>query len=132
MKKVIPILLALFIMLASTCFAAYEPDPNRWIWLGSNDEVGIFLDKETIEYSAANNTVEFWICWVYPQKNQFINENQRIDKLAKTYTSLSFAIYDTETKKQLSSHTYAIWEQKAEKVIPNTIGEGLYRYFFPN
>ena len=132
MKRVIPILLVLLILLTSTCFAAYEPDPERWLWLGSDSEVGIFLDKETITYSDDKATVDFWICWVYPAKNQFINENSKIDKHSKTYTHLSYAIYDCKTKKLISSHTYALWEQKAEKIIPGTLGENFYRYFFPN
>lgn len=131
MKRVLPILLILLVLLSATCFAAYEPDPARWIWLGSDDKVGIFLDKETITYSDDKNTVEFWVCWVYPEKNQFINENTKMDKSTKTYTNLSYTIYDCETKEPISSHTYALWEQKTEKIVPGTLGEAFYRYFFP-
>lgn len=132
MKKVVPILLALLILLSSTCFAAYEPDPNRWIWLGSNDEVGIFLDKETIEYSTDKNTVECWICYVVPQKNIHAIVNEKIDRTTKTITMLHITEYESSSKKTLYTHTYSFLEQKPEKVIPESNGETIFKAVFPN
>ena len=132
MKKVVPILLILFILLTSTCFAAYEPDPKRWIWLGSDDEVGMFLDKETIEYSTDNNIVDCWICFVIPQENKHAITNQKIDKIAKSITMTHVTLYESSNKEVLESHTYKSWEQEPERIIPDSKGEALYRYFFPN
>lgn len=131
MKKVIPILLTLLIFLTSTCFAAYEPDPARWVWLGSDDEVGMFLDKETIEYSADGNTVDFWICYVVPQKNEHAILNQKLNKNTRILTITHITIYDSTSKKSILSYTYKPWEQESQKIIPDTNGEILYRYFFP-
>ena len=132
MEKVIPILLALLITLSSTCFAAYEPDPARWTWLGSTDEVGCFVDRETVQYSDNGDTVSFWVCYVVPHENSYNIMNIKTSKPDRTITVLHISEYNDKTNKLISSYTYASWEQKPESVIPGTWGETLYRYFFPN
>ena len=131
MKKVMPLLLVLLILLTSTCFAAYEPDPNRWIWISSDDEIGAFLDKETIEYSADGIVVDFWLCYVYPKDKQYAIVNHIINKSEKTLTLTHISIYNADTRKLIESYTPNSWEQEAERIIPDTNGEILYRYFFP-
>lgn len=132
MKKVLPIALILLILLSATCFAAYEPDSTRWQWLYSTDEVGTFLDKDTIRYSDNHNEVEFWICHVYPQKDAYYLRNCSINKNAMTLEIFSYAKYNSTTEKLLDSYTYKSYEIPSTKIIPGTIGELLYRTLFPN
>ncbi|MBQ8682146.1 MAG: hypothetical protein IJ510_00250 [Selenomonadales bacterium] len=132
MKRVLPILLILLVLLSSACFAAYEPDPSRWIWLGSDDEVGWFIDKETVQYFDNGNTVSYWVCQVHPQENIHYIVNEKISKSDRTVTVLHLSEYDDTTNKVAFSHTYALWEQKPESIIPGTWGEALYRFFFSN
>ena len=91
----------------------------------------MFLDKETIEYSADGNTVDFWICYVVPQKNEHAILNQKLNKNTRILTITHITIYDSTSKKSILSYTYEPWEQESQKIIPDTNGEILYRYFFP-
>ncbi|MBR0324544.1 MAG: hypothetical protein IIX11_00240, partial [Selenomonadales bacterium] len=104
MKKVVPILLILFILLTSTCFAAYQPDPARWTWLGSTDEVGCFIDKETVQYSDNGDTVSFWVCYVIPNENIYQIMNMKSSKSDRTITVLHISEYNDKTNKLISSY----------------------------
>lgn len=130
MKKVVPILLILFILLTSTCFAAYQPDPNRWTWINSTDTCGTFWDKTTAHYTNGGNTVEFWVCHVYPQKNTHVITNCRITKNPRTYTELQYTMYDNSTREIINSKTYSSYEQKAEYIHPCSWKEELYKAAF--
>ncbi|MBO5245378.1 MAG: hypothetical protein J6B02_04690 [Selenomonadales bacterium] len=132
MKRVIPLMLALLILLTSTCFAAYQPDPARWIWLGSDDKVGFFIDKETVQYSNDGNTVSFWLCQVHTQEKLHFIINNKISKSDRTIITLHISEYDDKTNKVKFSHTYEWWQQKPQSIIPGTWMEEFYRYFFPN
>lgn len=132
MKRVIPLMLALLILLTSTCLAAYQPDPARWTWLGSTDEIGCFIDKETVQFSDDGNMVDFWICYVVPQKNEHAVVNHTINKIEKIFSTAHITIYDSKNQKPTFSYTYESWEQDSQKIVPGTNGEAFYRYFFPN
>lgn len=130
MKKVIPILLAFFIMLTSTCFAAYTPDPNRWTWIYSNDIAGTFWDKTTAQYTNSGNTAEFWVCEVYPQENGHVISKCKITKQPRTYTELQYTSYNSSTREVIKSKTYSSYEQKAEYIHPDSWEEKLYEAAF--
>lgn len=133
MKKVIPILLVLFILLTSTCFAAYEPDPNRWIWISSDkDKVNYFIDIETVQYSNNGDTVNFWVCAVESKKSFHSFQNAELSYTNRTITLLYFADYKDKKHKPIASRAYKIHEQTPEPIVPNSIAETFYRYFFPN
>lgn len=132
MKKVLPIALILLILLSATCFAAYEPDPARWQWLGSNDEVGVFLDKDTVRYNDDHTTVDFWLCIVCPQENAHYLQNYKIDKTDMNIFLLHATKYNSSTNNVIDSHTYQFWELHPSKITPGSNGEIWYRIFFPN
>ena len=127
MKEVIPLLLALLIMLTSTCFAAYTPDPNRWTWLTSTDAVGVFYDRETLSYSTQKKSVEVWVCYVYPQKKQHTKINYRIYD-DRTYDVYDTIVYNDKTGETIDSDYPRRYEQT---IIPSSLEEDLYTHFFP-
>lgn len=130
MKKVIPILLVLFILLTSTCFAAYEPDPNRWMPLYATDEHKDYLDVKTLQYSADGNHADFWICRVYSNKNEYEVTNYNLDKVAKTLAFTHTTVYETSTGKVLNSFDFPSYKYKPAKITPGTIGEFYHDLLF--
>ena len=65
MKKVFLILITL-LLLSSSCFAAY------WKWLGSNPNIGLFVDTSSIEFELSKDRkitnrdrVYVWVKYVY-------------------------------------------------------------------
>ena len=138
MKKVIPILLALFIMLTSTCFATYEPDSNRWEIITRDSEFKFYLDKETIQYSEDGNIANIWLCETYVQAPFYWEENQeeylllnyRIDKNARTMTLLMFVSADAKTNKIIHRSQTSPSEEKAEIIFPHSTEEIIYKHIF--
>lgn len=130
MKKVIPILLVLFILLTSTCFAAYTPDPERWVHVYSDDEAIEYLDAKTLQYSDDGNTAEFWLCRIYTNENKHTIVNYNLDKVAKTQTITHITVYETSTGKVLNTFDVPSYRYDATKITPGTIGEFYYNLIF--
>lgn len=130
MKKVIPILLALLILLTSTCFAAYEPDPNRWMSLYADDEITEYLDVKTLQYSADGNMADFWICYVQPKENVHRLVNQKLDKSNRTLTLIHTTKYDSVTNNVLDSIDIPLYMQKPIKITPGSVSEFYYDVLF--
>ena len=79
MKRVIFLILALQILLVSVCNAFEPPTDKRWIWLGSTDECGMWLDTDSMQYSISDTydhrnhkQVDSWIL-VYNVNNNIWN-----------------------------------------------------------
>lgn len=132
MKKVLPILLALLILLSSTCFAAYTPDPERWIFIASDTKNSrYFIDTKTIHYSNDGDTVNVWVCAVPSQKNLHSFQNIELSYSNRTFLLLYFVDYNTKKNKPLASRAYNTYEQVPEPIVPNSLAETLFYYFFP-
>ena len=64
MKRIFCLVLLSTMLISSIVFAKCNLDTTRWIWVTSNEELGIFVDSRTIKINYGN--VEFWSCLYYP------------------------------------------------------------------
>lgn len=55
MKKIIVLTAFLCMLLTSVCSAFKEPDPDRWIWCGSDNKLGYWFDIQTIKIGNGND-----------------------------------------------------------------------------
>ncbi|ADB47428.1 hypothetical protein LK430_08905 [Acidaminococcus fermentans DSM 20731] len=44
----IVIVLAVLLSFMTLCFAEFQPDPSRWVWINSNETTGLWFDKRTV------------------------------------------------------------------------------------
>lgn len=128
MKKVLSIVLALFLLLSATCFAAYEPDPGRWTLLPGCESC--YYDKTTAQFSEDGNTVEFWICLVDNEEHTNFLQKYRMTKVPRTSTELEFASYNNLTDEKILSRVYPPQEQFIKNIHSNSPEEDLYCAIF--
>lgn len=127
MKRVIFLILALQILLVSVCNAFEPPTDKRWIWLGSTDECGMWLDTDSMQYSISDTydhrnhkQVDSWIL-VYNVNNN-IHSKQAVtyDLTCKQHKLNNIIIYD-DNNKVLDSTSYPY--ANFNSVAPETFGE---------
>lgn len=128
MKKVLSIVLALFLLLSATCFAAYEPDPARWTLLPGYQSC--YYDKTTAQFSEDGNTVEFWICLVDNEEHTNFLRKYRMTKVPRTSTELELESYNNLTDKKTGSRVYPPQEQFIKNIYANSPEEDLYCAIF--
>lgn len=125
-KKIIALTLLLMLLLSSVCMA-FQPDPNRWAWVSSNDRIGVFYDKQTISYYDYGNTCELWVMLVYPDDGVYSISNLSFAK-DRTMRPISFIKYDSNTGKLLDARTFA--NEAPSPIPPDSFAEILYTMIF--
>lgn len=126
MKKTVALTVLFMFLLSSVCMA-FTPDPNRWVWIGSNDEVGVFYDKHTIQYFDDGNICDVWIMTVEPAKGKYTVAHERYKKSRK-WTVISFSEHSMKTKKQLDSVNAG--DIGYFDIRPESVVESIYLYLF--
>lgn len=108
-RKTLALTLLLLFILSSVCMA-YQPDPARWGWIYSDDEVGIFYDKTTIRHytNYYGDYYDMWTMWVYPAQNQ---HHLRHDMLYK-------------------KRTIKLSKRSEKSIIPDSLAEVVYDHFY--
>lgn len=125
-KKVIALTVLFMFLLSSVCMA-YQPDPDRWAWIFSDDEVGVFYDKQTIRYSDYGNTCDVWLMMVEPAKKMHSIYHFYYKK-NRTYALMDFIDYDSRTGKILDSDKYSYPDYSV--IPPGTRAEVAYKHLF--
>lgn len=119
MRKII-ILIALIMLLISSVASADKID-DRWFWVSSNSKQTIYVDKETIEYNPATDTVTVWSMINVPSENwRFISKNvinYKTNSLAMKNTHL----YNLSTNEHIREITDI--DHNFKEIIPGTDGE---------
>lgn len=122
MKKALPILLALLVLLTTTCFAKYKIDYDKWKPVPN--ETGLYWDKSTAQYSDGDNTVKFQICLMHPKGKKYVLSTYRITKEPRTVTQLDYEEYKKD--KLINSYTRSPEEEFTYGIYPNSLYENLY------
>lgn len=125
MKKIVALTLVFMLLLSSVCLA-FQPDPDRWGWIYSDDRVGIFYDKQTMDYYDNWYTCKVWLMKVYPNKDSYKIQKIFIKK-NRTMSIMSTAEYDSNGK-IISSESWQYPDY--DEIVPDSIGEAIYEYFF--
>lgn len=131
MKKLMLLLTLAIMSINSICHAFEQPDPNRWVWLNSNDKYGTWLDMHTLNFDKITNSYSHTghdsaNCWLQVYNSQddttmFINEI--IDLKCRKSCAISITIYDKD-KNIINSIDNNILDFKS--IIPNSNGELVY------
>lgn len=126
-KRISKITLSLCLLLsfAIPCFAEFQPDSNRWVWLSSTDTAGIWYDKATVNVrnDYGSTKVDMWILLYFLQP---------VERLRKTYWTI-----DIQNKKLYLAEIYTynmdgkLISSKSlhgpgKSVIPDSNGEIIY------
>lgn len=124
-------LLLLFSLFSDFCFA-YQPDSDRWMWLGSSDTMGVWFDSETVceRQRYGTTLVYIWVLFYhntpaentpseYTEKSRFV-----FDLNDKTMDVDSFVRQDMNGNVLLSGSSST---PDKEPIVPGTYSEALYK-----
>lgn len=130
MKKFLLTFLLLIFIIPSTVFAFEQPDSNRWLWAGSDDKTGVWIDMQTIKYNIDYNRfspckghrlINSWELWYDATDNTSNIVNKEYDLDCRTVIYLESHLYDNNGNiiDSVTGHS-----QKMQ-VIPGSWGESL-------
>lgn len=130
MKRILAIAFALQLLISSACLAFEPPTDKRWLWLGSTDEIGCWVDTESMEYRIDNlyphdkhKQVDVWVLFYSVEKDMSVRERWTVDLTCQRFKENSTVAYDKDNKVIASyNRSYA----EFESVIPETWSEAIY------
>lgn len=103
MKRIIFLLLTLQLLLTSVCNAFEPPTDKRWLWLGSTDEFGCWLDTASTRYviddrykHKNHKQVIVWILFYNAEKNTYSRQLCTYDISCEQYKTTQALIYDAQ------------------------------------
>lgn len=131
MRKIINrTILFLCVLLAVTfpCFAEFQPDPNRWVWCGSTDKVGFWIDQNTFyerPVRDGDTRVYMWALYYINSPTEYIEKIQYAIELKKrAFTVTEFV------KEDMSGNVTAFFSYKDPElrgIVPNSASELFYK-----
>lgn len=125
MRKIFLVLIFLLSLTAS-CFA-FEPNPNVWEWIASDDEFGFFIEKKpgTI-YSSPNGEkyITTWLMTVDNAQNQYFLTKSKLKYRDKSIADVYFAVYESATGKLIGSNNVP---ENYKPIIPGSFGDSVYQ-----
>ena len=137
MRKIIILMLAVFVILPSVAFANLEPpDETRWLYCTSaaNSTFDVFIDKETIDVTTKENKYfnrkdhimcTFWMNYYFTSGTKQILEKWVIDYTTHETAILKFIEYDSNNNVVDSGPFY---NASFEEAAPVTIKEGVLQF----
>lgn len=103
MNRIIFLLLTLQILLTSVCNAFEPPTDKRWLWLGSTDKAGCWLDTASTRYVIDDSykhknhkQVIVWILFYNAEKNSQSRHLVTCDISCEQYKITQALIYDAQ------------------------------------
>lgn len=124
-KKLIVTLLLLFSM-AIPCYADFQPDSDRWIWLGSTDTIGTWFDSKSIYEKPiyGDSRVYIWTMVYNNSPNEYIEKMQyNFDLRSKTVGYSTYVKYDMQGNVLAS---FSLNNNRRDSIVPGTTSELLY------
>lgn len=133
MKKIIALLFIMFLFLSSICNAFEPPNPNRWLWVGSDEKIGIWIDRQTIKASKDTNRysstygcrfVQSWELHYYADENTHYIANVEHNLDRRLRRTLSLTKYDDSGNVIYSDDD----KSRYHSIIPGSWGEAVFVY----
>ena len=124
-KKVIALTVLFMFLLSSVCMA-YQPDPHRWVWIYSDDQVGVFYDSKTVEFFNYDSC-DVWVMFVLPNQKMY-QITHIIFRNNGTGAILATVDYNEETGEIIDTKTFPL---EYAVIIPGSIAEVVYNRLFP-
>lgn len=130
MKRIFAIVFVLQMLLSSVCMAFEPPTDKRWFWLGSTDEMGCWVDMESMEYRISDEyshkkhkQVDVWVLFYSAERDSSSKQGFTYDLTCKKYKLNSIISYDKDGK-VIDSYNWNYAEFKS--VVPETWGEDVF------
>lgn len=131
MRKLVTLLTLAIMSISSICYAFEQPDPNRWLWLGSDDKMGIWLDMQSFKIEKirksighdGHNSANLWIQFYKSNEDQHAMQNFICDFDCNSISSASVVVYNSNNE-VVDSFTPMYTE--FHTVVPGSLGEYLY------
>lgn len=120
MKKILPLILLIFLLITSLC-SAKELD-KRWYWFFSNSEVTEYVDTETLTYDASDDIADCWILQNIPNEQKKRLMHMKIHFKTNKIQIFEIALYPIRGGSEIS-HNNAMGEFIT--IIPSTDYETL-------
>ena len=122
MKKV---LLAVFTLLvfALSNVAHADPDPRKWHWIGSNDEVGFFVSTQRPQKYGYG--VKQWVMHCYGDGTSCLLLSGFLWDNGKYTAFLQSVSYDSEGR---PTDSYICPYVEWDAVVPDSYGESIWDY----
>lgn len=130
MRKIVPLMLTLLFLFSSACFAAYQPDPEKWELVISDDDTQLFWNKSTIQYSDDKNTAVFELCLIDLKTDKHCIWNSKITKQPRIIAELQDALTESDIQTILNSPSSAFYQKDPILIVPNCLNEALYEAAF--
>ena len=133
MKKLIVLLFILILSVSSICNAFEPPNPNRWLWVGSDDKIGIWIDRQTIKASKDTNRysstygcrfIQSWEMHYSTEENTHFIANVEHNLDRRLRRTLSLTEYDDSGKVIFSDDDIS----RYHPIIPGSWGETILTY----
>ena len=126
MKKVMPILLALLILLTSTCFAAYEPDPTQWELILANEDSKLYWNKSTVQYSEDKNAAVFETCLIDLKNDKHAIWRSKITRQPRTIVELQDDLDEESIQTIIDTPFSAYYKNEPILIAPVSLNEHFY------
>lgn len=118
-KRVCLLCLLLLSLLVSIVSA--NPDENRWHWVMSTDRMGVYIDKQSLKYDAATDSVNLWVMYYTPTEEKIELEKTEINyerNVISTYQKYEYK----DGKEEPAENNYVT---TSNEIVPNTFGEAI-------
>lgn len=122
------LILSLTFIFIGTCFAEFQPDPNRWVWIASDDVAGFWFDKATVKYYGSGNGMSAY-AWFLIYRNSptegFAEQYYYIFPGRQKIEILEHASFDMNYN--MLHHTRL---RKVETIVPGTFLDKMTKAVF--
>lgn len=130
MKRILAIVFVLQLLLTSVCVAFEPPTDKRWFWIGSTDEIGCWVDTESMEYRIddsyshkGHKQVDVWVLFYNLTRETSSKERSTYDLTCKKYKLNTIITYDKKGEILDSRDTSYL---NFQSVVPETWSEAIF------
>lgn len=121
MIKRVCLLSLLLLSLLVSIVSANQVDENRWHWVMSTDRMGVYIDKQSIKYDPATDSVNLWVMYYTPTEEKIELEKTEINyerNVISTYQKYEYK----NGKEEPAKNNYVT---TSNEIVPNTFGEAI-------
>ena len=126
-NKIVCLVLSIFLFsVFSPCYADFQPNSNRWLWIGSDDKMGVWFDSESVyEHQEYGRTLVYiWTLFYHNTPREYIEKIQFNLDLEERSLGVSEYIKQDMNGNVLDVATAE--NSTRGSIVPGTYGEALY------
>lgn len=129
-KGISRVIATLFLLLSfsTLCFAEFQPDSNRWVWIDSNSVTGTWYDSWSVSVNRNYNkpTVNIWILQYRNTPEESVSQTLfTVDIKGKKLYLLEAHDYNMQGK-MTKSLEWDKYDDNEIRIVPGSLGEAIY------